>query len=53
VLRLEAAKQLLASSPLPIAQIAMELGFSDQSHFTNAFKRRIGVTPRSYRLGTK
>jgi len=53
MLRIEAAKKLLASSSMPIAEIAMELGFSDQSHFTNAFKRRTGFTPQAYRLGTK
>jgi AraC family transcriptional regulator len=53
MLRIEAAKKLLASSSMPIAEIAMELGFSDQSHFTNAFKRRTGFTPQTYRLGTK
>ena len=53
MLRIEAAKKLLASSSIPIAEIAMELGFSDQSHFTNAFKRRTGFTPQSYRLGIK
>jgi AraC family transcriptional regulator len=51
MLRVERAKQLLSSSPNPIVEIAMELGFSDQSHFTNVFKRMTGFTPNAYRLG--
>ncbi|MEZ4626976.1 MAG: helix-turn-helix domain-containing protein [Eubacteriales bacterium] len=27
----------------------MTVGFSDQSHMTNAFKRFIGLTPGQYR----
>jgi transcriptional regulator GlxA family with amidase domain len=49
MLRLESAKKLLECSPKPIADIALELGFFDQSHFTNVFKRFTGVTPRAYR----
>jgi AraC-like DNA-binding protein len=33
---------------LPPAQVAYEVGFSDQSHFTHRFKRFIGVTPGQY-----
>ncbi|MGK7935337.1 MAG: AraC family transcriptional regulator [Xenococcaceae cyanobacterium] len=33
----------------PLAQIAAELGFCDQSHFTRCFKRIVGVTPGIYR----
>jgi len=47
-LRLEwAAAQLEGDGPL--AQIALEAGFADQSHFTRAFRRRLGVTPGRYR----
>jgi len=48
-LRIDRAKQLLSSINKPILDIALELGFSDQSHFTNAFKRFTGTSPRSYR----
>jgi AraC family transcriptional regulator len=47
-LRLEwAARQLAGEGPL--AQIAAEAGFADQSHFTRAFRRYAGVTPGRYR----
>ncbi len=48
-LRLEHAKNALASSRRPIAEIALEAGFYDQSHFTNAFRRQTGMTPAEFR----
>lgn len=30
---------------IPIQQVALELGFSDQSHFTRVFRRAVGVPP--------
>jgi AraC-like DNA-binding protein len=41
------AKQLLRSN-MPIAQVAVESGFSDQSHLTRFFKQIVGVTPGQY-----
>lgn len=35
---------------LEVAEIALMCGFSDQSHFTNAFRRVTGMPPRQYRL---
>ena len=37
------------SPMLPVAQIAADEGFADQSHFTQAFRRHVGVTPARYR----
>jgi AraC-like DNA-binding protein len=36
---------------VPLARVARATGFADQSHLTRTFKRRLGVTPRAYRLG--
>ncbi len=47
-LRIDRAKALLKQG-IPAAKVALEAGFSDQSHFTNAFKRFIGLTPGQYR----
>lgn len=47
--RLQAATRLLTSSPLPIAEIALSLGFSSQSHFTQAFREHTGMTPGAAR----
>jgi AraC-like DNA-binding protein len=43
-IRLEHAKQLLLAGS-PIATVAYETGFADQSHLTKRFKRVYGVTP--------
>ena len=48
-LRIDKACRLLAGTALPLSQIALDVGFSHQSHFTNAFKRAIGQTPSAYR----
>ena len=47
-LRLEWAAARL-SEERSLAQIALEAGFADQSHFTRAFRRHFGVTPGRYR----
>ena len=48
-IRLNAARQLLETSDLLVADIATACGFYDQSHFTRAFLRERGVTPGAYR----
>ncbi|MDJ0950221.1 MAG: AraC family transcriptional regulator ligand-binding domain-containing protein [Alphaproteobacteria bacterium] len=47
--RFQAACSLLEDDMPPVTDIAMELGYSDSAHFTRAFKRWAGVTPRQYR----
>jgi AraC family transcriptional regulator len=47
--RLEWAAARIASSDVPLARIALDAGFADQSHFTRAFRRHCGVTPGRYR----
>ena len=46
--RVDAAKELLRSS-LPLARIAADCGFADQSHMTRLFRRQHGLTPGKYR----
>jgi AraC family transcriptional regulator len=48
-LRLAWAAGRLTHSDDLIAQIAVQAGFFDQSHFTRAFKRHFGLTPLAYR----
>lgn len=48
-LRLEHARSALDTNR-SLSEIALEAGFSDQSHFTRCFRRSFGVTPREYRL---
>jgi AraC family transcriptional regulator len=47
--RVEKAKAMLATSAMPIAQVALAVGFSSQGHFTAVFKRFTGLTPRRWR----
>ena len=49
--RLQRARENLASTEAPIKQIAYQLGFKDQAHFTNWFRQRVGVTPSTFRAG--
>jgi AraC-like DNA-binding protein len=48
--RHEAAKKLLADPTRTIADVARALGYSDPAHFTRAFRRWTGSTPRRYRV---
>lgn len=47
--RVMQAKKLLLSG-VPIAEVAFQTGFFDQSHLTKRFKRIVGVPPGQYRL---
>jgi AraC family transcriptional regulator len=47
--RVERAKRLLRQTHLPVALIAQEAGFADQSHLTQMFRREVGVTPGRFR----
>lgn len=47
--RIARAQRLLAERDMPVAQVALESGFADQSHFTQVFKRQLGLTPSVYR----
>ena len=42
----------LLEGELTIAKIAVECGFSDQSHFTRVFRRIVGTTPGRFVRGT-
>ncbi len=46
--RLKRARQLLVEHRLSLVEIANELGFSDQSHFSRSFHTVMGMTPSQY-----
>lgn len=46
-IRIGNAKKLLEQGVSPV-EVALRTGFSDQSHFSNFFKKLIGLTPRQY-----
>ena len=47
--RVERAKDLLRGTDDTLAGIAAATGFADQSHFTAAFRREVGLTPGRFR----
>jgi AraC-like DNA-binding protein len=47
--RLRAAMTMLETGSTPLSQVALDLGFSSQSHFTRLFRDLTGFTPASYR----
>lgn len=48
-LRVMHAARELSETAEPLSEIALRAGFYDQSHFTNVFRRTLGVTPSAYR----
>lgn len=46
-IRLQRAKQLLCRG-MPAAQVAAEVGLTDQAHLTRSFAQRYGITPIRY-----
>jgi AraC family transcriptional regulator len=49
-LRVDFAARQLSTSQHSLVEIALAAGFSDQSHFTKAFRRCTGMTPGAFRL---
>jgi len=47
--RIERAKSLLAERKLSVTEIGLDIGFSETSAFTSAFRKVTGETPTSYR----
>lgn len=51
--RFQKAVMLLIETDLPIEEIAVAVGYENQSYFYRQFKERYGMTPRKYRLEHK
>ena len=47
--RIERAKSLLAQRKLSVTEIGLDVGFSETSSFTSAFRKVTGETPTDYR----
>ena len=48
-LRIERTRELLVAGDARIIDVALDLGFSNASHFSRAFARRYGVAPAAFR----
>jgi AraC family transcriptional regulator len=51
--RIDVAVDALSKSRRPVADIAAECGFYDQSHFDRCFKFALGVSPSAYRRSVR
>ena len=47
--KIERSKQLLQQKEMTLTDVAYQLGFSSQSHFTSHFRRLTGTTPKHFR----
>jgi AraC-like DNA-binding protein len=47
--RVMRARELLATTNLPLSEIALATGFSDQSHFSRRFHEIVGIPPGAFR----
>jgi AraC family transcriptional regulator len=51
--RIQCAEELLQSGTMTIVEIALNVGFQTQAHFTTVFKRFVGHTPRQWRAASQ
>lgn len=47
--RMGQAKRLLANPTMPVAEVAVAVGFNDPSYFTRVFRKQEGISPSEYR----
>ena len=47
--RVEESKRLLLSTEFSLADIAVSVGFPDQSYYCKIFKRIVGISPGKFR----
>jgi AraC family transcriptional regulator len=47
--RIERAKDLLRTTDMPVAEVALAVGFSSQSHLSTWFQRIVGTSPAAFR----
>lgn len=48
--RMNIARKILPNNAFTIAEIAQKSGYEYPSHFTTAFKRKFGITPKEFRI---
>ena len=49
--RIREAQRLLRETSMSVANIALEVGYCDQSHFTRTFRQIVGMPPARWRKG--
>jgi len=51
--RIEQSCRLMRETDIPLAVIALEVGFADYKSFYTAFRKQKGVSPQAYRDGER
>jgi AraC-like DNA-binding protein len=51
--RIDRAKEILLSTDMPLAEVALAVGFQEQSYFSTVFKRLTDETPARWRQTNK
>jgi len=51
--KIEKAKEIISGTTYSIRQVAQVLGYSDPNYFVRIFKKKTGVTPTEFRIGSK
>ncbi|MEG0075873.1 MAG: helix-turn-helix domain-containing protein [Eubacterium sp.] len=55
-IRINRSKELLQNTNMSIVEVALFVGYEDQSYFTKVFKKIVGITPKKYqanKIGNK
>jgi len=47
--RMRLAQRALRTGNVPVSALALSLGYTSESSFSNAFKRTLGISPKRYR----
>ena len=48
-LRIEKAQELLTTTNMKLADIALEVGYNEPNYFSHVFRKTVGITPKEYR----
>jgi AraC-like DNA-binding protein len=51
--RIERARELLVTTPMPITEICVQVGFQSLGSFSSIFRRLTGETPAAYRAARR
>jgi len=51
--RIEEAKRMLESKRFTVSEVGYEIGYTNLSHFTAAFKKQVGINPKQYLLNLR
>ena len=52
-LRIEKAQELLSTTNMKLADIALAVGYSEPNYFSHVFRKTVGITPKEFRNQSK